>query len=152
MECNCNGKAAAPTKIGRVTNTPFKTSFELQILSRYQPTPSTTPITSQHLHKQENQRSIDKSMGYAFAKINKAHILSHLAIIRSQNNTAIKGNWLISSGTNRMERDRNRTRREGGDKKTRDEWTMTKGASIIRLGTRGYFLIVAYEIKGCHGF
>ena len=78
-------------------------------------------------------------MGYAFAKINKAHIRFHLVFIRSQNNTAIKEKWLISSGTNRMERNHNRTRREGGGEKLRDEWTTTKGANIARAGTRGYF-------------
>ena len=133
------GKAAAPTKIGHITNTHLKTSLKLQILSRYQPTASTTPITSQHLPKQENQRNINKSMGYAFANINEAQICSHLVIKRIQNKTASKSNWPISSGTNRLERDRNRTRREDEGEKTRDEWTKTKGASIARAGTRGYF-------------
>ena len=113
------GKAAKSTRIGRVTNTPFKTNLELQILSRYQPTPSTKP---------------SRANTYP----NKAHICSHLAIKRSQNKTAIKSNWLISSGTNQR-RDRKNKQEGGGGEKTCDEWTTTKGASIARAGTRGYF-------------
>ena len=121
------GKAAASTRIGHVTNTPFKTNLKLQIQSRYQHTASTKPLLNS-----------DTKPSRANTYPNKAHICSHLAIKRSQNKTAIKSNWLISSRTNRR-RNHNRTRREGGGKKTRDEWTTTKGASIARAGTRGYF-------------